>query len=122
MSTIKTFKVIFLDRDGVINKKAPEGDYIKNWKEFHFLEKVPEAIHIFNDLGFKVVVVSNQRGIAKRLMTMSDVNYIHEQINKQISAYKAHIDAFLYALMKRVPAIAGNRKLACSYRRPGYFP
>lgn len=87
MGTIKTFKVIFLDRDGVINKKAPEGDYIKNWKEFHFLEKVPEAIHIFNDLGFKVVVVSNQRGIAKRLMTMSDVNYIHEQINKQISAY-----------------------------------
>lgn len=94
MGTIKTFKVIFLDRDGVINKKAPEGDYIKNWKEFHFLEKVPEAIHIFNDLGFKVVVVSNQRGIAKRLMIMSDVNYIHEQINKQISAYKAHIDAF----------------------------
>lgn len=33
MGTIKTFKVIFLDRDGVINKKAPEGDYIKNWKE-----------------------------------------------------------------------------------------
>lgn len=109
MSTIKTFKVIFLDRDGVINKKAPEGDYIKNWKEFHFLEKVPEAIHIFNDLGFKVVVVSNQRGIAKRLMTMSDVNYIHEQINKQISAYKAHIDAFF---------VCPHEKGTCHCRKP----
>lgn len=109
MSTIKTFKVIFLDRDGVINKKAPEGDYIKNWEEFHFLEKVPEAIHIFNDLGFKIVVVSNQRGIARGLMAISDVNYIHEQINKQISAYKAHIDAFF---------VCPHEKGTCHCRKP----
>lgn len=108
MSAIKKYKVIFLDRDGVINKKAPEGDYIKSWKEFHFLEKVPEAIHIFNDLGFRVIVVSNQRGIARGLMAISDVNYIHEQINKQISAYKAHIDAFFVCPHEKGPVIAEN--------------
>ncbi|MCH3913608.1 MAG: HAD family hydrolase [Dialister sp.] len=109
MSAIKKYKVIFLDRDGVINKKAPEGDYIKSWKEFHFLEKVPEAIHIFNDLGFRVIVVSNQRGIARGLMAISDVNYIHEQINKQISAYKAHIDAFF---------VCPHEKGTCHCRKP----
>lgn len=109
MSAIKKYKVIFLDRDGVINKKAPEGDYIKSWKEFHFLEKVPEAIHIFNDLGFMVIVVSNQRGIARGLMAISDVNYIHEQINKQISAYKAHIDAFF---------VCPHEKGTCHCRKP----
>lgn len=109
MSAIKKYKVIFLDRDGVINKKAPEGDYIKSWKEFHFLEKVPEAIHTFNDLGFRVIVVSNQRGIARGLMAISDVNYIHEQINKQISAYKAHIDAFF---------VCPHEKGTCHCRKP----
>lgn len=106
---MKTYKIIFLDRDGVINKKASEGDYIKSWEEFHFLEKVPEAIHIFNDLGFKVVVVSNQRGIAKKLMTMSDVNYIHEQINELIVQYKAHIDAFF---------VCPHEKGTCHCRKP----
>lgn len=56
MTIIKTYKVIFLDRDGVINKKAPEGDYIKNWQEFHLLEKVPKVIHIFNGLGLKLLL------------------------------------------------------------------
>ena len=77
--------------------------------EFHFLEKVPEAIHIFNDLGFRVIVVSNQRGIARGLMAISDVNYIHEQINKQISAYKAHIDAFF---------VCPHEKGTCHCRKP----
>lgn len=59
MNATMKYRIIFLDRDGVINKKAPEGDYIKNWKEFSFLDNVPEAIHVFNDLGFKVIVITN---------------------------------------------------------------
>lgn len=109
MNATMKYRIIFLDRDGVINKKAPEGDYIKNWKEFSFLDNVPEAIHVFNDLGFKVIVITNQRGIARGLMTISDVNCIHERINKKLLAYKAHIDAFF---------MCPHEKGTCHCRKP----
>jgi HAD superfamily hydrolase (TIGR01662 family) len=55
-------RAVFLDRDGVINEKAPKGEYIKNWDEFEFLRGVKEAIRKLNEKGFLVIVVSNQRG------------------------------------------------------------
>jgi D-glycero-D-manno-heptose 1,7-bisphosphate phosphatase len=57
-------RTIFLDRDGVLNKKMPEGQYVRSWEEFHLLPGVPEAIALLNRRGLRVVVVSNQRGIA----------------------------------------------------------
>lgn len=70
-------KTAFLDRDGVINLKAPEGDYIKSWSEFHFLPGAIEAIRLLNDHNWHVVIITNQRGIARHLMTMHDLNRIH---------------------------------------------
>ncbi|HEC32214.1 MAG TPA: Clp protease, partial [Deltaproteobacteria bacterium] len=55
-------RAVFLDRDGVINRKAPEGEYVKNWDEFQFLPGVKEAIRKLNEKRFLVIVVSNQRG------------------------------------------------------------
>ncbi|MBI1866404.1 MAG: hypothetical protein HYS02_01395 [Candidatus Staskawiczbacteria bacterium] len=56
-------RAIFLDRDGVINKKAKEHDYIKNWGEFEFLPHAADTISQLNK-KFLVVVVSNQGGIS----------------------------------------------------------
>jgi len=52
---------VFLDRDGVINEKMPEGRYVTRWDEFHLLPDVVQAIAMLNRAGVRVVVVSNQR-------------------------------------------------------------
>lgn len=75
-------EAIFLDRDGVINKTVKEHDYIKNWDEFTLLADVPAAIKSIKDRGYLVIVISNQRVVAKGLMTAESVNIIHENLNR----------------------------------------
>ena len=55
---------VFLDRDGVINEKMPEGKYVRSEGDFHMLPGVPSAIANLNKAGIRVLLVSNQRGIA----------------------------------------------------------
>ncbi len=89
-------KVIFLDRDGVINKCAKEHEYITRWEDFEFLENVPEAIKSLNHVGYKVVVISNQRGIARGIMTKHEVDELHKKVNEYLNKKAANIDCFLY--------------------------
>lgn len=89
-------KVIFLDRDGVINKCAKEHEYITQWENFEFLENVPEAIKLFKDEEYKIVVVSNQRGIARGIMTKDEVDELHKRVNEYLNKKGANIDYFLY--------------------------
>ena len=70
---IDTSWTLFLDRDGVINKKL-EGDYVKIIDEFEFLPYALEAIKLFSSRFHKVVIVTNQQGISKRLMTRNKSN------------------------------------------------
>jgi D-glycero-D-manno-heptose 1,7-bisphosphate phosphatase len=100
---------IFLDRDGVINVKAPEGDYIKSIDELHLLPHVGEAIRLLNESGYNVIVITNQRGIALKKMTMDDVLSIHNQINKELAGEQAHIDDFF---------ICPHDKGVCHCRKP----
>lgn len=71
------YKAVFLDRDGLINEKAPEHEYIRKWEEFRFLPGVPEAIRRLNEAGYLVLVVTNQRGVARGLMTMEEAFELH---------------------------------------------
>lgn len=89
-------KVIFLDRDGVINKCAKEHEYINRWENFEFLEKVPEAIRFLNKADYKIVVVSNQRGIARGIITKNEVDKLHNKVNEYLKSVGANIDCFLY--------------------------
>ena len=66
---------LFLDRDGVINHDP--GDYTKNLSEFTILPTVMEALRAARDAGFKVVLITNQGGLAKGLYTHEDVSEIH---------------------------------------------
>jgi D-glycero-D-manno-heptose 1,7-bisphosphate phosphatase len=83
----------FLDRDGTINVKADEGDYIKQPAELVLLPGAAEAIRRLNDAGIKVIVVTNQRGIACRVMTESDFQAVTVALNQELAAVGAHIDA-----------------------------
>jgi D-glycero-D-manno-heptose 1,7-bisphosphate phosphatase len=87
----------FLDRDGTINRKAPEGDYVKRPDEVSLLPGAAEAIRRLNDSGILVIVVSNQRGIALGRMTERDLEEVNAELSAQLRAVAdAHIDAFFH--------------------------
>lgn len=89
-------KVVFVDRDGVINRKAAEHDYVKRPEEFQLLEGAAEAIRLLNHQGYKVIIVTNQRGIARKLMTEADLTNIHKQMQQDLAAKGAVVDKIYY--------------------------
>lgn len=103
-------RFVFLDRDGVINRKPPEGKYIGDWNSFHLLPGVEAAIAALNESGRKVLVVTNQRGIALGLYTAADVIQIHEQLQESLQKNRAHVDAFYFC---------PHDKNECDCRKPG---
>ncbi len=101
---------VFLDRDGVINRKAPEGEYIAHWSEVEILPGVEEAIAALNRSGRRVMVVSNQRGIALGLYTAADVEAIQTKLQEHLAGFGARVDAFYFC-----PHDEGE----CDCRKPG---
>ena len=89
-------KVIFLDRDGTLNVKAPKGDYIKKPDAFKFLPGVVEALKKFYDAGYELYVVSNQSGIARGFMTESDLAAIHEKMQKELARHGVAFSGIYY--------------------------
>ncbi len=89
-------KAAFLDRDGVINQKAPEGEYVTRWEDFHLLPGAVEGIAQLNRAGFCVVVVTNQRCVAKGLLTEEQLEILHLRMTNQLARGGATIDAIYY--------------------------
>jgi histidinol-phosphate phosphatase family protein len=87
---------LFLDRDGVINKKL-ENDYVNTIDEFEFLPQVLEAIKQFSSHFQKIVIVTNQQGISKKLMTENDLEKVHKYLLAEVNKYGGKIDAIYYA-------------------------
>ncbi len=89
-------RVVFLDRDGVINKNAPPHEYITTWKDFKFLPGAIKGIQLLKKNGFRVIVISNQRGISRGIMSESDLKNIHENMQNRLKKYNAEVDAIYY--------------------------
>ncbi|RJR28244.1 D-glycero-beta-D-manno-heptose 1,7-bisphosphate 7-phosphatase [candidate division WWE3 bacterium] len=77
-------KAVFLDRDGVINKKAGEHDYIKSPDQFVILPGVVEGLRILKEKGYLLIVVTNQAGIARGKMSLEDLERVHEKMEKEL--------------------------------------
>jgi D-glycero-D-manno-heptose 1,7-bisphosphate phosphatase len=103
-------KAAFLDRDGVINRKMPEGRYVTRWDEMHFLPGVASAIARLKKAGFLVIVVSNQRCVAKGLVTAAEVDALHHRMCVELTAAGAIIDAVYYCPHEMTPP--------CNCRKP----
>jgi D-glycero-D-manno-heptose 1,7-bisphosphate phosphatase len=97
---------VFLDRDGVINVKLPEGEYVKSPAEFELLPGAVGAVRGLRAAGLEVVVVTNQRGVALGHMTAADVDAIHSHMK----AAGIDVDAVYYC-----PHDNGE----CDCRKPG---
>ena len=87
---------VFLDRDGVINRKAPEGDYVKSWQEFEFLPGVFDALRLLKGHGFRLIVVSNQRGISRGMFSEQDLASIHSRMLEELEKAGARLDAIYH--------------------------
>lgn len=108
-------KVVFLDRDGVINKKAPKADYVKKWSEFEFLPGVIEAIKLLNDNHYQIYVITNQPGIARGMMNQEDLDAIHKNFEEELKRHGAKIDGIYMCLH------GWNDGCDCRKPKPGLF-
>ena len=100
---------LFLDRDGVINVRPPDGGYVRCWAEFTQIPAAVDWIRLFNAADFLVIVVTNQRGVARGLMTLEDVDSIHARMLAELSARGARIDGVL---------VCPHEEGTCDCRKP----
>ena len=91
-----TIAFVFLDRDGVINRKAPDGEYVTSWEDIRILPGVERAIGLLNGASRKVIVVTNQRGIALGHLSGPDLHSMHENLQKHLKSLGAHLDAIYF--------------------------
>ena len=82
---------LFLDRDGVINKKK-DNDYVKSWDEFFFIEGSLKAISILSNIFKNIFIVTNQRGIGRGIMSDQDLDIIHNKMMNEIKYKKGRVD------------------------------
>ncbi|MDT8394778.1 MAG: HAD-IIIA family hydrolase [Bacteroidales bacterium] len=87
---------LFLDRDGVVNERLT-GDYVKSPEEFRFLPGAAGAIASLSEIFGRIVIVTNQQGIGKGLMTEEDLYLIHGFMMNEIQDAGGKIDAIYFS-------------------------
>lgn len=93
---MKLTKIAFLDRDGVINSSKFNNGYIGNLKHFKWINGAKKAIKFLNLNKYKVIVVTNQSGVARGFFKIKNVNEIHSFIQNQLKEIKAKIHKFYF--------------------------
>ena len=107
-------KAIFLDRDGTINV---DKGYLYKPEDFEFIDGVPEAIKKMHELGYLVIVITNQSGVARGYYTENDIEILHQYIDAKLNGYGTWIDAYYYCPHHPKAIISSYRK-ECSCRKP----
>ena len=108
-------KAIFFDRDGTLNV---DKDYLYKKEEFEWMDGAVETIRFANENGYKVIVITNQSGVARGYFKEADVKALHDWMNGQLKEYGAHIDAFYYCPHHPEAVVPEYRK-KCKCRKPG---
>src|SRR5699024_8157502 len=103
---------MFLDRDGVINEVLSKRvQFVNTPEDVYLLNGAGEAIRHFNEMGFKVFIVTNQGGIGLGYMSEADLYAVHDKIRADLAVYGAHIDDIAYCPHKPHEG--------CACRKPG---
>lgn len=89
------FDTLFLDRDGVINVKL-EGSYVRNFSEFKFMPGALNAIAKLSNIFIRIIIVTNQQGISKRIMSHGDLNALHAKMKEAIEQSGGIINKIYY--------------------------
>lgn len=104
---------IILDRDGVLNRRPPQAHYIRSWDEFEWLPGAREALRLLTEANYRIIVASNQAGIARGVMTEADVHAIHQRMSADARQAGGWIDAVYYC------PHGWNDACACRKPEPG---
>lgn len=107
-------KAVFLDRDGTINV---EKDYLHKIEDFEFEDGSLEAIRIFTELGYEVIVVTNQSGIARGYYTERDLERLNSYMEEKVEEYGGKITDCFYCPHHPEKGLEGY-KMECSCRKP----
>ncbi len=108
-------KVVFLDRDGTLNA---EKDYVFRPEDFEFIPGSTEALVLLRSHGFKIIVVSNQSGVARGYYTCNDIRRLEEFIVESLQNRQTGIDAFYYC-PHHPEGIVHPYNIVCGCRKPG---
>lgn len=84
---------VFLDRDGTMNKDVP---YCRRPEDFQLFPATSRAVRLLNERGYKVIVITNQSGVARGYFTEEMLGLIHQEMLKQLAKENARIDAIYY--------------------------
>jgi len=87
---------VILDRDGVLNKRPQKARYVRAWEEFEWLPGSREALRLFNQASYRVIIVSNQAGVGRGVMTESDLQQIHQRMALDVEGAGGKIEALYY--------------------------
>ena len=107
-------RAVFLDRDGTINV---EREFLHKSEEFHFIPGAAQAIRLLKDAGFRVIVVTNQSGIARGYFDENAVDRLHRYIDGELSRFGSSIDAY-YFCPHHPEYKSDDNGEACSCRKP----
>lgn len=89
-------RIVFFDRDGTINRKMEEGQYVKCWKEFEFLPNVFFVLRTIKQRGYLTALVTNQRCIAKKIISTNKLHQIHEKMQFELNKHNCLFDQIFY--------------------------
>ena len=107
-------KVVFLDRDGTMNVEV---NYLHRKEDLKLIDGTAEAVRLLNEAGYKVIVITNQAGVARGYYTEADVKILHDYMNEVLERDGAHVDAFYYCPHHPEHGI-GLYKKKCHCRKP----
>ena len=85
---------LFLDRDGVINRRLPD-DYVRRWEQFEFLPEATTALGVLTNWAPHTVIVTNQQGVGKGLMSRAALDDIHSRLVEEIQMAGGRVDQVL---------------------------
>ncbi|MFH1678536.1 MAG: HAD family hydrolase [Candidatus Omnitrophota bacterium] len=89
-------KVVFLDRDGVVNKYPGDTKYVTSWREFHFLPGAKKALERLTKSGYKIFVISNQAGVAKGIYSRETLEGITANMLQELSEAEVKVSGVYY--------------------------
>lgn len=75
-------KCVFFDRDGIVNKSPAQGRYVTRWHDFHLIPEFPICLRSIQEMGYQAVIVTNQRAVARGLMSIKDLADIHRRLRR----------------------------------------
>ena len=108
----KKHPYLFLDRDGVINERLP-GRYVQQVEEFQFTNGALKAFSIFNKVFARIVVITNQQGIGKGIMSEEDLSKVHHHMRMKIEEANGRVDGIYFC-----PELASSNPV-CRKPNPG---